>query len=300
MRGILTWFVPSALAVAVAAQPLEACNDNGSSSPGAGDASAPLDASSPGRSSSGQEQSDSSSGGISAGSSGSVAWDGGACAPIPTSDLRAHASPASGTVTGDGIDALLCPGGAGAVILSAGASYDTTPFIFELNYTVAGGAGDFQFASPAGANHGELSVLLGLASAAPGISSSPSGGECGTMAFTYYLPVPPGTDCEAGVPPNCPSGCSTICDNIAGPGGSCEPCEPEPPSVGYSAIGSGDCIGDALTPLGSWMLSLTSLTEDDAGTAGGVTYFTPHGTLTATMVGDGDAGASSITLSASF
>jgi hypothetical protein len=285
VRGILTWFVPAALAAAVAAQPLEACNDNGSPRPGVGDANAPLDASGSGSASSGQEQNDSSSGGS-------------ACPPIPTSDLRAHASPASGTVTGNGLDALLCPGGAGAVILSAGASYDTAPFIFELNYTVAASAADFQFQTPAGADDGELSVLLGIASAAPGIYSSPTGNECGTMALTYYLPVPPGTDCEAGAPPNCPPGCGTICDNIVG--GGCEPCEPQPPSVGYSATGSGDCIGDTLTPLGSWMLSLTSLAEDDAGTTGGVTYYAPHGTLIATMVSGGDAGAGSVTLSASF
>jgi hypothetical protein len=312
VRRILTWLFPSALLAAVATQPLEGCSDNGSANSGGGDASAPPGESSSGGSSSWAGQSGSSSSGSGGGSSSGsatssggnpfagldAAWDGGACAAIPGSDLRAHASPAYGTVTGTGLDALLCPGGAGAVILSAGASYDTAPFIFELDYTLAGGAADFLFEAPADASNGELSVLLGISSTSPGSYSSPAGSECGTMAFTYYLPVPPGLDCEAGAPPDCPPGCGTICDNIIG--GGCEPCRPQPPGVSYSAQGNADCIGDTLTALGSWTLSLTSVTEADGGTAGGLTYYTPHGTLTATMVNAGDAGADTATLSASF
>jgi len=317
MRSILNWFVPAALVTAVLAQALEGCSDNGAASPSVGDASAPFSASSSGGSSgasgSSSSSTSSSSGSSTSSSSGGTAsslcsgatfvgldsgGDGGACAPIPSSDLRAHSSPACGTVTGNGVNALLCPGGAGAVILSAGASYDTAPFLFELDYTVFGNATDFQFESPADANNGELDVLLGIPSAAPGDYSSPAASECGSMAFTYYLPSPPGLDCEAGTPPACPQGCGTICDNIAG--GGCEPCTPQPPAISYTAQGTGDCIGDPLTPAGSWTLSITSVTATDGGTSGYDVPYTPHGTFTATMVNSGDAGADTVTLSASF
>jgi hypothetical protein len=119
------------------------------------------------------------------------------------------------------------------------------------------------------------------------------------MAFSYYLPSPAGLDCEAGAPPDCPPGCSTVCDNVS-PGGGCEPCTPAAPGVGYSAVGTGDCIGDTSTALGSWTLTLTSVTEADAGTSGSPTYYTPHGTFTATMVDASDAGTETVTLSASF
>ena len=91
----------------------------------------------------------------------------------------------------------------------------------------------------------------------------------------------------------------TLCDNIVG--GGCEPCTPQPPAISYVANGSSDCIGGSLTlPLGSWDLSLTSVAATDTDGGGNVTYFTPHGTLTATLVNAGDAGAESVTLSTCF
>jgi hypothetical protein len=194
---------------------------------------------------------------------------------------------------GNGLDALLCPGGASARILPTGGGYITEPFIFELDYTVAGAA-DFQFSAPAGASTGDLNVGLGIGSVSPGSYSGPVGGECGWLFFSYNLPVPPGLDCEAGAPPDCPPGCGTSCtDDIPG---FCFPCKPEAPGVGYSAAGTTDCIGDTSTAVGSWTLSLTSVTEaDDAGSE-----YTPHGTLTATMVNDGDAGPDTATMSVTF
>jgi hypothetical protein len=225
------------------------------------------------------------------------------CSPIPSSDIPSYGSLVSGTLTGTGVSAALCPGGAFARVESAGARYDTAPYFLDLDFTVeTGGSGpvtDFAFQQPTGANDGEIDVFLGLPAPAPGSYGSASGQECGSLALTYYLPIPPGVDCDAGAPPNCPPGCGTICDNIVG--GGCEPCTPQPPSVSYVANGPSDCIGGSLTPLGSWDVSLTSVaaTHTDAS-EGNITYFTPHGTLTATLVNAGDAGADSVTLSTCF
>ena len=230
---------------------------------------------------------------------GSSTGDAGDCPAIPSSDLPSASAPANGTVSGPDLSAVLCPGGASARILSAGASYDTEPYIFELDYTVgtATEVQPFTFASPAGANDGELSVLLGLPSAGPGEYDS-SSGQCGSLAFTYYLPVPPTVDCDAGQPPACPLGCSTLCSGFG-----CLPCSPQPPAVSYTAEGAADCIGGAQAAIGSWHLSLTSVTAAaaDAGPSDGdARNYLPHGTFTATMPADGDAGAGSAALSVSF
>jgi hypothetical protein len=273
--------------------------------PDAGSDDASVDAATSGSSSGGG----SSGGGSSGGGSSSGATDGGGassgvgpsaidasfdgCAAIPSSDLPASSSPAEGTVVGAGLSGLLCPGGASARIESAGARSDTEPYIFYLDYTVGLGSAvtDFQFQTPAAASHGELGVLLGIPSAAPGEYDSPSGAQCGTMAFTYYLPVPPSVDCEAGTPPSCSPGCGAVCS-----GQGCSPCTPTAPSVGYTAKGSGDCIGSTLTPVGSWHLSLTSVTAAaDAGSGTGLRFYLPHGTLTAQLVGDRDAGNATVT-----
>jgi hypothetical protein len=215
------------------------------------------------------------------------------CAPIPSPTQAS--SPAEGTIAGSGLSGVLCPGGATARIESAGARSDTEPYIFFLDYTVetgtAGPVTDFVFASPTGAMDGEIGVLLGIPSAAPGEYDSPAGQQCGTMAFTYYLPVSPTLNCEGGVPPSCSPGCGAVCS-----GQGCSPCTPQAPSFGYTAQGSADCIGSALTASGSWHLSLTSVTPGgDAGAGSTLEFFVPHGTLTATMVGDGDAGTATLT-----
>jgi hypothetical protein len=210
--------------------------------------------------------------------------DASGCPAIPGSDLPAGSSPASGNVTGTSIDGVLCPAGAFARIESAGAHYDTAPYFFVLGYTVGGSApvNDFVFTSPPGANHGELDVLLGLPAPAPGQFSSSSAQQCGSMAFTYYLPVPAWVDCDGGTGPSCPPGCSAACAI------TCGPCEPQEPSVGFTAQGPADCLGNTTPAFGSWTLSLTSVTEASGG-GQGLSYYTPHGSFSATMDG-GDAG----------
>ena len=227
-------------------------------------------------------------------SSGGTVVDAGSCVAIPSSFLPAGASPASGTVIGAGLAATLCPAGASARVEPAGASIDTSPYFFVLSYTVGSdsSAGDFLFSSPAGATDGELNVMVGLPSPSPGTYAAGSGGTCGGGAFTYYLPVPAGLDCDAGVAPNCPEGCSSECSGFG-----CDPCTPQPPAVSFTANAAGDCLGDTQPAVGSWSLSLTSVTAASPGNSD--KYYTPHGSFTATMAGaDGSPG--SATLSVTF
>jgi len=331
VRRILTWFGPSAVLAAVAIQPLEGCSGNGAASSGGRDASAPPGESGAGGSSSGGSSggagqlgsssgefsyeagpTGSSSGGSSGGSSSGAGGSSGgnpladvdaaeevaACVTITPSDgLQTLASPASGTVTGNGLDALLCPGGAVAFI-ECGGSGDgiATPCLFFFSLTLTGAA-SFQFLAPTDASSGDVTATLGMGSASPGSYSSPAGSQCGTVAFGYSLPVPPGVDCEGGAAPDCPPGCGNwVCPATFSPNG-CSPCLPLAPSVSYLAQGTTDCEGDTSTAVGSWTLSLTSVTEADAG---GLAYYAPHGTLTATMVNAGDAGADGATLSVTF
>ena len=96
--------------------------------------------------------------------------------------------------------------------------------------------------------------------------------------------MPPGVDCDGGVPPTCPPGCATACSSAG-----CLPCTPSAPSVSYNAQASSDCLGDPQTVMGSWTVNLTSVVPSgDAGIF--PMYYIPHGTLTATMVTD-DGGA---------
>jgi hypothetical protein len=224
-------------------------------------------------------------------------WAGdGGCAAIPTTDVPPYSSPASGTATGTSRRAAICPGGVYARVEPAGARYDTAPFFFFLSYTVGSLSvvEPFDFQSPPGASHGEVDVMVGLAAAAPGSYSSPAGSDCGALVFTYYLPVPPSVSCDGGVPPNCPKGCGTICSGFG-----CAPCTPQEPAVSFVGRGSANCIGSTQSPLGSWQLSLSAVTANDAGTGPGVTYFTPHGTFTANLVG-ADNASETMTITASF
>ena len=236
-----------------------------------------------------------SSGSLPAGGDGGTTTvvDAGSCTSIPGSALPSGASAASGTFSG-AASGTVCSGGASARIEAAGSSQDTAPFLFELSTTVGPNRwGDhFLFSAPAGASDGELNVMVGLTSVATGVLTETSAGTCGSGAFTYYLPVPAGLDCDAGVAPNCPNGCSSECSGFG-----CEPCTPQPPSVSYTAKAAGDCLGTQQTPSGSWTLTLTSVTPSTAGTS--ATTYTPHGTFTTSLAG-ADGAPGTVTLSITF
>ena len=93
-------------------------------------------------------------------------------------------------------------------------------------------------------------------------------------------------------------GCGRACPALGCQG---IPCEPQPPEVGYQAQGSGDCIGDTQAAVGSWTLTITSISaaKGQAGTDN--TFYSPHGTLIASMPGDpGDGGAGTAQFTVTF
>jgi hypothetical protein len=224
--------------------------------------------------------------------------DASGCASIPSSDLPAFTSPATGSIVGAGLSAVVCPGGAFARVESAGAAYDTMPYFLTVDYTVGSTSvdTDFDFQSPTGANSGELDLFVGLSSPSPGMYTSPAGADCGFGAFTYYLPVPSSVDCDGGTDTTCPAGCGRICPAFGCAG---IPCEAEPPSISYGLAGSTNCIGDSQPTQGAWTVTLTSVTASDAGTSAGLTYYTPHGTFAATLLA-GDGGTDTVQVSATF
>lgn len=229
---------------------------------------------------------------------GTVSQGDGGSPPISSAALF-PASPATGTVSGTDLQAALCSGGVAAVVQSTSKTSYTTPFLFQLNSTgpigEAGAAAGFDFQSPRGATYGMLSVAVGLVSASPGEYSSPASQECGSASFIYYLLPSTTVDCSGGTTSGCPPGCRSVCSHFG-----CTPCAPKMQSVSYGAQGPSDCAGDIQGPVGSWHLSLTSLTSDDGGSGSGVTYFVPHGTFTATLIGGEDAGSGAATLSVTF
>ena len=225
--------------------------------------------------------------------------DASGCPSVPLADLPSGASPATGTIDGPNLHAVVCPGGVWARVESAGARYDTAPYFLILGYAIGVNAAapvDFEFSSPTGANSGELDLMAGLSAPSPGVYTSPSGQDCGGSAFTYYLPEPPGIDCDGGTDVSCPNGCGRAC-----PVSGCQgiPCEPQPPSLSFVGAGTSDCIGDTQAPQGTWTVNLTSVTPAVAGSGTGLTYYTPHGTLQASLLAD-DAGTGTAELAISF
>jgi hypothetical protein len=219
------------------------------------------------------------------------------CSPVPSADLEPFATPASGTVNGENVNAVACPDGVSAWIEPA-ASTDLTPFLFTLIGTAGPGSAsrrDFVFQKPQGA-WGTALATLGLPTAVSGESSS-RGGACGSVSFTYETPLSLDVDCDAGTDQGstCPSGCARAC-----PTSGCGdiPCEPDGTSATYQATDSTECGSTSRPPSGSWTLSLTSVMPDDAGADASASHFLVHGTLSATLIragGDSDTAAVSFT-----
>ena len=211
------------------------------------------------------------------------------CSPIPAPNPP-FSSPAKGTISGPNLQATVCPGGVTAVVETT--PHGSAPYSFVLNHATwtTTSQADFVFQSPPSANQGQTLLLVGLPSLDPATYASPGNQECGYGFFTYYLPIPPGLDCGGGTDSTCPAGCSHACSAMG-----CDPCTPQQPSVSFAVSGAEDCLGKPTAVQGSWMLTLTSV--ELAGT-NGLTYYTPHGTLTASlMAADGSGGPTQLSLS---
>jgi hypothetical protein len=212
---------------------------------------------------------------------GAVAMHRPDCTPSSTA-LPDYQSDASGTVIGDDVNASLCHVWAHAMI---------SP------YTTPSGQALLMFDSsthdtpqaPEGTSGGVLIGQLAIDAPAPGVYRNSDQGSCGGVTYDFQLPLPAGTDCNAGTPPECPQNCTTACSSSG-----CLPCTPNPPSVDYQAAVVSDCLGSTQSPLGAWQIELTSATPVDGPDAGG--DYLVHGSLRADVL----SGGSTAVLALSF
>jgi mucin-2 len=207
----------------------------------------------------------------------------------PSGSVQPYDSEASGTVVGSAVHADICNALAHLYV----SPYTTPPdrVLLFLNSTMSS---SITLDNPPGATTPILQGMISVSSASPGVYRSSDGTACGDLGFSFYLPVPPGVDCDGGAPPSCPPGCSTVCSGFG-----CDPCTPAAPEVFYGARASSDCLGNTTAVQGSWTLTLTSTEKIVGDAASWQTYYLPHGSLTATLVGV-DGGADMPTLSVGF
>jgi hypothetical protein len=231
-------------------------------------------------------------GGIECSNSGSAgtagapacAFDGGLSIPSSV--------PASGSFMGPGLSGEVCAGGAFADLLLTRAS-DSSPsqFLVTIDDDASGSPADFNLMSPADATVG-FEIQIGVSAAAPGTYASTK--TCGNESFCVYFPVPASVNCgNATAPTSCPPGCSLV-GAVSAP-----TCMPVAPENCYVAQAASDCLGDTVTPEGSWTLTLTSVAPYDGGDGGPGTHYVVHGSFTTSMVGQG-AGLGTMDLSLSF
>jgi hypothetical protein len=224
-----------------------------------------------------------------AGAEGGV--KGGTCPPPLDGGLGPSQSAASGTVTGSNLDVAICNAGAYIYLASATTPPDDRLFMLDSHegYTLT------TFQAPAGANAPVLNASILVSTPSPGVYRSSDSASCGFVDFEYDLPIPPGVDCSDGAPPTCSPGCAAVCSGLG-----CGSCMPSPPIVGYQAQAPSDCLGSSQTVLGSWTLTVTSVTPYATDAGSSLDSYIAHGTLAATLVGTTDGGADTATLMMSF
>ena len=237
-------------------------------------------------------------GGTSNGTGGSVGATTVPC--ISDATASAYQTSGSGTFSGADLDGYICTGGAIAYMeRTQASSYVGSQLLVIIDTALTGTpANRLQFDKPANATGGMLTIMAGVGSATPGTYSSSNGSSCGSLAFCTYLPLPAGVQCpdDAGA---CNSRYYAMLGPIMGP-----TCQPVTPEVCYEAKAASSCLPGSQSPLGSWTLTLTSVTPyvSDAGSSG-MSYYVVHGSFVATMVEDqsaADAGVVTAQLSIGF
>ena len=232
-----------------------------------------------------------------AGTASDAGTAGNVCAT--NSCLADYQSFASGSFVGSDLDGVICSGGAFAYLERTQAStYVGSQLLVIIDSSLGNPADNFRFKTPANATGGMLTIMAGVSSTSPGTYVSSQGQSCGGLAFCVYLPLPASVRC-----PDATGACPSPYCAMLGPMMGLT-CQPVPPEVCYEAQAASDCLPGSQTPMGSWTLTLTSVTpySTDAGSTGTSDYIV-HGTLTATMIEDQsavDAGVVSASLSLSF
>lgn len=248
-------------------------------------------------SSGGRSSGSASDGGSRSGSSGGEVTGTPACA-FEGGAPNLFAVPAFGSFTGPDLRGDICTGGAFAYLeRTEGSATTSSPILFVIDPPQGNPANFIHFRAPASATGGDLTILAGVSTAAP--STHPSTGACGGVSFCVFLPVPSSVDCgDASAATTCPPGCEFTGPPDAPPlsGPTCTPTRPE---NCYVAQGTSDCMGDMLTPEGSWSVTLTSVVPYGGGDGTTGIDYVVHGTFTATMIGQ-DAGLGTASLSVNF
>lgn len=281
-------------------------NPSGGQSSGSGGISAQNGGAGPATSAAGGQSA--SAGGATSGTSQPVETGGsngtGGSTPLVPCSVDASAttyhSLASGTFAGADLNGFVCTGGADVYLEKTQASsYVGSQYLVVMNSSVSSASGSsFSFVMPADATGADLTIMAGVGSPTPGTYSIDNATSCGDLAFCVYLPLPATVHCpdDAGV---CDSRYCAMQGPVSGP-----TCQPVTPETCYTAQGTSSCLPGAESQVGSWTLTLASVTPyvSDAGSSG-MSYYIVHGSFTATMVEDSaspDAGVVTANLSLYF
>ena len=165
------------------------------------------------------------------------------------------------------------------------------PFLFNIDSSTAPFA-QAEVNLPAGALGGSITGSIGFGTPAVGVYNSWDANACGSFTLRYEKPLASAEACNVDSGASCPTGCTStyFCGNATAP---C--CVPLATAFVYqaaaaTACGYGGAAGSPQPALGSWTLTLTTLTryEGDAGPPYGAAAYLAHGSLSVHLEGTAD------------
>ena len=198
------------------------------------------------------------------------------CAP---QSLQSSLFPVRGTVRGPKVEAEACKNGVGTDFFGPSDRVPPNSQDFFTTAAPVGYAGSqfygFLMYVPADALSGVLRGTVGASAA--GVGAFDSATNCGWLDFEVTLPVPPDVFCSTTYGP-CDPGCEGHGEMFI--------CEPANARLRYSARPSAACATGQDPAVGSWVLTLTSVSAYMPGE--GYAHYDTHGNLTATLVNQVD------------
>jgi hypothetical protein len=206
------------------------------------------------------------------------ASSGGAC-PYAFGDggLASYESAGNGGVQGPGLAASFCNVG---VTLQSGNNGTASTVALTLDSSTA--ATLSTVSTPATAVEGTLTGSVQIAAFAPGVYKSTDPTGCGSLSFSYAVPLTSSSVCEgADAQAGCPTECTFTYSCAEPSGNGC--CVPLGTTYVYGTS-TNTCSAVAIPAVGSWSVTLTSVVPTDAGAGTSPTYV-GHGSLAATLEG---------------
>jgi hypothetical protein len=225
--------------------------------------------------------------GSSSSGAASVGPEPAACPAPPAADDDGGVAPyegfASGSTTGASVSASVC----NAEVLLSDFNGASSSLLLSVDSTSAFASTTVRL--PAGALAGTLTGSIGVGTPTAGVYASSDAQACGSLTFSYGTVDAGAGNCDVGPSSACPPGCASIffCPDAA----AIPCCVPLATTYVYQAVAASTCYGGGTqTALGSWKLTLTSVTPyaDDASAEYGQSFYLAHGTLTATLQGTTD------------